>query len=242
MTRSSVSPAAKAAAAQRYLGPSEPQDPLEPLLEAVQKALVQHVTMVRTHNGGSALRVENIEFAVIGADTPQPGQPLLELRSALEHVVADALRSSIGAHTPEGKRIRLAMAQKLLTLEMGESGLGRAVPPQENEDSWLKTADVAVQLGMSRPYVSMLCDAGKLGEVSKTEGGHRRIRQSAVTAYLASQKTASAGAESPREAALAAGMYEVSDKAYSQAARRPASKSASRSARGRSNAGRVSKT
>ncbi len=241
MTRPSLSPAAKAAATQRYLGPSEPQDPLEPLLEAVQKAIVQHVTMVQTHNGGSALRVENLEFALIGADTPQAGQPILELRSALEHVVADALRSSIGAHTPEGRRIRLVMAQKLLTIEMGESGLERAEPPEDDDDAWLKTADVAVQLGMSRPYVSMLCDAGKLGEVSKTEGGHRRIRQSAVTAHLAAQTTAGAGAESPREAAMAAGMYDVSDRAYSQAARRPTSKPEGQSARSKSRPSRASK-
>lgn len=36
---------------------------------------------------------------------------------------------------------------------------------------------------MSRPYVSMLCNQGKLGEVHRSEGGHRRIRQSAVDEY-----------------------------------------------------------
>lgn len=242
MTRTHLPPAAKAAAAQHYLGQPELADPLEPLLDAVQEALVQHVTLVSTHGGGSALRVENVEFAVSGGKTLHQGQPIAQLRSALKHVVAGALRSSIGAHTAEGKRLRLVIAQKLLTIEVGESSVELAEVREDEANAWLKTADVAAQLGMSRPYVSMLCDAGKLGEVSKTEGGHRRIRQSAVTAYLAAQRAANAGAESPREAALAAGMYAVSDKAYAKAARRPAAKPVTQSARSKSKPGRAVKT
>src|SRR5205814_3576992 len=86
----------------------------------------------------------------------------------------------------------------------------------------LKTADVAAQLEMSRPYVSMLCDNGKLGEVTKTEGGHRRVRQSAVNAYKVALRAASAGAVSPQEAAAEAGMYAYSDEAFVKAARRTA--------------------
>lgn len=242
MTRAHLPPAAKAAAAQHHLGQPELADPLEPLLDAVQEALVQHVTLVSTHGGGSALRVENVEFTVSEGKARHQGPPIAQLHSALKHVVADALRSSIGAPTAEGKRLRLVIAQKLLAIEVGESSPERADAREEEGDAWLKTADVATRLGMSRPYVSMLCDAGRLGEVSKTEGGHRRIRQSAVSAYLAAQKVANAGAQSPREAALAAGMYAASDKAYAKAARRPAAKRATPSARGTSKLGRAAKT
>lgn len=242
MTRTHLSPAAKAAAARHYAGQPALADPLEPLLVAVQEALAQHVTLVSTRGGGSALRVENIEFAVRGSPALHQGQPIAHLRSALEHVVAGALRSSIGAPTAEGKRLRLVIAQKLLAIEAGEPSAELAGVREGGEDAWLKTADVAAQLGMSRPYVSMLCDAGKLGEVSKTEGGHRRIRQSAVSAYLAAQKTANTGAQSPREAALAAGMYSVGDEAYAKAARRPAARRTKQSTRGAPKPGRAAKT
>ena len=53
----------------------------------------------------------------------------------------------------------------------------------------------------------MLCDAGKLGEVVKTEGGHRRVRVSAVDAYLAARTKQLKGAPSPREAGVEAGVY-----------------------------------
>lgn len=245
MTRAHLPPAAKAAAAQHYLTHPELADPLEPLLDAVQEALVRHVTLVSKQGGGSALRVEKVELAVVGGEALHLGQPIAKLRSALGHVVADALRSSIGAHTAEGKRLRLLIARKLLTIEVDEPSLEFAELPEDRDDAWLKTADVAAQLGTSRPYVSMLCDSGKLGEVSRTEGGHRRIQQSAVTAYLAAQKAANSGGQSPRsprEAAMAAGMYAVSDAAYAKAARRPPAKRQKQSAQGKAKPGRAAKT
>jgi len=97
---------------------------------------------------------------------------------------------------------------------------GRIELADQDADPLLKTADVAVLLGVSRPYVSMLCDSGKLGEVTKTEGGHRRVRQSAVHAYKAAQKRAHASTTSPREAAAQAGMYALDDAAFVSAAKR----------------------
>jgi excisionase family DNA binding protein len=58
----------------------------------------------------------------------------------------------------------------------------------EDGELLLTTAEAALRLGMSRPYVSMLCDQGKLGEVRRSEGGHRRIRESAVEAYRLAQR------------------------------------------------------
>lgn len=242
MTRAHLPPAAKAAAAQHYLRRTELADPLEPLLDAVQEALVRHVTLVSTHGGGSALRVEKVELAVIGGEALRRGRPMAKLHGALKQVVANALRASIGAHTAEGKRLRLFIARTLITIEEGEPSLELAELPEYKGDAWLKTADVAAQLGTSRPYISMLCDAGKLGEVSKTDGGHRRIRQSAVTAYLAARKAVSAGTLSPREAAVAADMYAVSDAAYARASRRPTTKRRTQSAQSKAKPGRAAKT
>lgn len=206
---------------------SDLDDSLEPLVDAVQEALVHHVTLVSTRNGGTALRVDGLQVTVSGAAAAKRGQPMAELGDALKHVVAAALGASLSAMTAQGKQLRLALANRLLDIEMGNGAA--SIPTNkplavvgDDADPLLKTADVATQLGMSRPYVSMLCDSGKLGEVTKTEGGHRRVRQSAVDAYRLAQRNATAGAATPREAAAAAGMYAYSDEAFVKAARRSA--------------------
>lgn len=79
------------------------------------------------------------------------------------------------------------------------------------KDALLTTAEAAVQLEVSRPHVSMLCNAGKLGEVVMTEGGHRRIRSSAVQSYLATRAKQHQGAVSPRRAGAQAGLYAYPD-------------------------------
>lgn len=54
----------------------------------------------------------------------------------------------------------------------------------------------------------MLCDAGKLGEVIMTEGGHRRIRSSAVDTHLATRAGQGETTQSPRQAGVEAGLYD----------------------------------
>lgn len=76
------------------------------------------------------------------------------------------------------------------------------------EDALLTTAEAAAKLEVSRPYVSMLRDAGKLGEVVVAEDGCRRIRTSAVDVYLAARIKQNEGAPLPREAGVAAGLYD----------------------------------
>lgn len=82
---------------------------------------------------------------------------------------------------------------------------------QPPEDALLTTAEVAARLEVSRPYVSMLCDAGKLDEVVVTDDGRRRIRVSAVEAYLAARAMQSEDAPSPRQAGVDSGLYEHPD-------------------------------
>lgn len=100
----------------------------------------------------------------------------------------------------------MALIAKLTNVENGGVAVADAVTPAA--DALLTTAEAAAKLEVSRPHVSMLCDQGKLGEVVMTDGGHRRIRASAVEAYLNARTKQLEGAKSPREAAMDAGLYD----------------------------------
>ncbi|MDR6859807.1 hypothetical protein [Variovorax guangxiensis] len=81
-------------------------------------------------------------------------------------------------------------------------------------DVLLTTAEAAAKLDASRPYVAMLCHAGKLGDVVMTKEGHRRTRSSAVQAYLDHRAKQHEGAKSPRQAGVDAGLYDYPDGHY----------------------------
>ena len=227
MNRSPLPPGAQAAVAERYIQGAAPQDPLEPILKAVQDALLRKFRVVSHRRGSVALLIEDVEVPVRAPTRARATPSDAELRDALGSLIGTALRSSLTDTTDEGRRRRLWIAQALIGLETA-GPTAKKPSPEEGTDAWLTTAEVAGQLGVSRPYVSMLCDAGKLGEVTKTTGGHRRIRRSAVSAYSATQLADNATAVSPREAGVAAGMYALDDGAYLNAARRSAVKPASK--------------
>lgn len=84
-------------------------------------------------------------------------------------------------------------------------------PTSQSSDVLLTTTEAASKLKVSRPYVLMLCSAGKLGEVVTTEGGPRRVRSSAVDAYLTELTRQHETALSPRAAGVAAGLYDYPD-------------------------------
>lgn len=79
------------------------------------------------------------------------------------------------------------------------------------DDLLLTKIEAAAQLKTSLLYVSMLCSAGKLGELVTDDAGHGRIRSSAVDAYLAERTRQHETALSPREAGVAAGLYDYPD-------------------------------
>lgn len=66
-------------------------------------------------------------------------------------------------------------------------------------------------LGMSGPYVTMLCDAGKLDAIETTEGGHRRIQREAVELYKSQSLTRYNDAPSMRKADVEAHLYNHDD-------------------------------
>ena len=99
---------------------------------------------------------------------------------------------------------------KLANEEIGSADAFPVVAQHAITDVLLTTVEAATKLKVSRPYVSMLGKAGKLGVVVMTEGGHRRIRSSTVQAFLATRAKQHEGAMSPRQAGVEAGLYKRS--------------------------------
>ena len=213
MPRHTASSSSSAGAAS--VGPAQARkaDPLGPLADAVGDALVRHIVEVPAGKWQRViLDLEGIHAAEVEPDLVPP-----RLRAHLKTLVARALEASLSARTEEGRRLRMAMVGRLARLELGdersdgnETSAGATDLPaavMESAGTLLTTAEAAARLGVSRPHVAMLCDAGKLGQVTVTEGGHRRINASAVETYVAAQARAGRAPETPRQAAQAANLY-----------------------------------
>jgi excisionase family DNA binding protein len=218
MPRTATHPAAKQAAAAKYLAMLV--DPLVPLAAAVGDAVAQEIVVHHWHIG-----------PVIGAGRQSGPSKVVspstaELQARLEQIVSATLEAALSAKTDTGKALRMALIGKLVLQELGEkaapepaSAIAPAAAAAAVTDALMSTAEAASALDVSRPYVAMLCDAGKLGDVVRTEGGHRRVRASAVELYRLSQIREHQGAESVREAGLNAGLYEHADDHYVNVAR-----------------------
>jgi excisionase family DNA binding protein len=193
------------------------------LADAVGDALVRHIVEVPA---GEWQRVI-LDLEGVHAAEVEPGRVPPRLRAHLKTLVVRALDASLSARTEEGRRLRMAMVGRLARLELGDehgggnetAGAATDLPAavMESASTLLTTAEAAARLGVSRPHVAMLCDAGKLGEVTVTEGGHRRINASAVEAYVAAQARAP---QTPRQAAQAANLYARPDADFVAAGRR----------------------
>jgi excisionase family DNA binding protein len=96
-------------------------------------------------------------------------------------------------------------------------------PTTENvADPWLSTNDAADVLGVSRTYMAMLIDDGRLAGATVSDDKQRRVPTSTVLKYLATREAAKKGKSTDyRAAAREAGMYEVSDADCIRMARRP---------------------
>jgi excisionase family DNA binding protein len=136
------------------------------------------------------------------------------LAARLSRIVVNTLDRSLGEPTAAGKALRMALIAKLATVEVRSPDARAPIPVSTNaspNDALLTTAQAADRLEVSRPYVSMLCDAGYLGDVVMTEGGHRRIRTSAVDSYRVSRSRPQNGVPTPRQAGIDAGLYDAPD-------------------------------
>ena len=223
MSRNQASPTAKAMAARHYLKQATFTDPIEPLAEAVGNA-IHRLTLSYEKVGARAPASKTAHKAVKAAAATTMELASKELHGDIKRLVAQVLEDSLSEQSDHGKLLRMALMGKLA----GQQLVGRPVSflepkmmvtDHETEDL-LTTAEAAKKLNVSRPYVSMLCDAGKLGSVRTTEGGHRRIRPSAIEAYLTAQNQALGDAVSPREAGVLAGLYARGDDEYENVVRK----------------------
>lgn len=153
---------------------------LNELIDGLQHAFQHHLEVEPRGPGTLLLRVAGREFG-LGGVSEQPDVLMRALCHDLAEVAAFGLATTMAEESAAGTRLRMDLITALAALETTASSAER--PKSADGDEFLTTAQAAGQLGMSRPYVSMLCNQGKLGEVSRSEGGHRRIRQSAVDAY-----------------------------------------------------------
>jgi excisionase family DNA binding protein len=165
--------------------PFHPLPSLQQLLTALEHAF-QHHTELRMARGGVELTLP--EQHVVVRPHPSRTAPDLqdfpkELARGLAEVAGLGLASALTDPTPDGTRLRMELVTALARVEASLRQGKERSDPAALGDPLITTADAAAQLGMSRPHVSMLCDQGKLGHVTRSEGGHRRIRQSAVDAY-----------------------------------------------------------
>ena len=156
---------------------------LDGLIEQLKAAFAQHIEI---EDGAKAriLRVAGLELVV--AAPGGTSQALLgHVCDRLAEVAAFGLATALTNASEEGTRQRMALVSALALIEASTGAAPTPGTPRSSDSSSerLTTVEVAMQLGMSRPYVSMLCDQGKLGEVTRSEGGHRRILKSAVDHY-----------------------------------------------------------
>jgi excisionase family DNA binding protein len=179
-------------------------DTLTPLAAVVGKALAKEVLDFSRHKSKAPNAAVGVEIKALPASAEALGARFTLL-------VATVLEQSLSSRTAQGKALRMALIAKLANEEIGNMEVSTTSPQVAGNDALLTTAQAAVQLEASRPHVSMLCNAGKLGEVVMTEGGHRRIRSSAVQAYLATRAKQHEGAVSPRRAGIDAGLYVYPD-------------------------------
>ena len=205
--------AIKPAAAAKYMPLLA--NPLNPLAAEVAKAVAREVAEVNWPRSRSTKASADVDIMVAPASVDALG-------ARITIVVAKVLEQSLSAHTVQGKALRMALIAKLANEEIGGAQASPVVAQGAATDILLTTAQAAAKLEASRPYVSMLCNAGKLGEVVMTEGGHRRIRSSAVQAYLATRAKQHGGVMSPRQAGVEAGLYEYPDGYFTNAVREAA--------------------
>ena len=159
--------------------------PLPELASGFERAFQHHLEVELRGRKRAVLRLAGREFRI--AEVDEPADTLVQhLCQSMSEVAAYGLAMVLTDDSAAGTRVRMDLIAALAHLE-ATKGAGKEKHAEDGE-LLLTTAEAAARLGMSRPYVSMLCDQGKLGQVSRSEGGHRRIRLSAVEAYQRSQR------------------------------------------------------
>jgi excisionase family DNA binding protein len=109
---------------------------------------------------------------------------------------------------------RTVLAHLLLTANLLKAGAGESTHALalggEVDDPLLSSEVAAKLLHVSRTHINMLMDTGKLGEITRTHGGHRRISRAAVLEYKTESKRRRAnGMKAMVEATDRLGLYDA---------------------------------
>jgi excisionase family DNA binding protein len=120
---------------------------------------------------------------------------------------------------PASRNVRLLLLSHLAAEEAREAvGVVRALEPAEPK--MLTTEEAAELLGCSRPHMAMLIDGGKLPGAERTRGGHRRVPEASVLALKKERQAAKKGDANYRAAGAAAGIYDIPEEEWVEAAKR----------------------
>ena len=122
--------------------------------------------------------------------------------------ITRALHELLDGQDALSREMRVDMQHYLI--EVAE--LQGMAPRSPRADAMLTTEAAAELMQCSRPYVAMLIDNKKLAG-SVTEGGHRRVPESSVRAWI-KERDARASQSDYRAAAAEAGMYTVPETAF----------------------------
>lgn len=136
---------------------------------------------------------------------------LMRLLSEVARVDAEQeLNVNHGAPNSESLRIFLTPTQFCPTVAPSpQTAVAAERPAPAADDEVVTSEEAAKLLHVSRTHVNKLVEKGELGEVRKTEGGHRRILRSAVMSYKEKSKASQLkGLEQMMAASAALGHYD----------------------------------
>lgn len=137
----------------------------------------------------------------------------------LRVVLHEVLESQDEASRQIRGELQLYLAQVILSKDMRVT--------QASKDRMLSTEEAAQIMGRSRPYVAMLIDSGKLPGAQTTAGGHRRVPESSVKAWMAQNPPDSETTKKAvyRQAGVQTGLYNIPEAAFvARKASKPAKK------------------
>jgi excisionase family DNA binding protein len=161
--------------------------------------------------------------ALLTAKLKKNGKKSATQAAALHRLLTDGMlsmleevffRGLLAANDERARQQRAILMHLLSTAElrrlspnMTMSAVSATAAPGEDE---VVTSEKAAQLlHVSRTHVNSLVEAGKLGPVTLTEGGHRRISKAAVLHYKADSKHRQArGLATMTEASQRLGLYD----------------------------------
>jgi len=138
---------------------------------------------------------------------------------AMPQVLEAEFKRELLASEPAARKRRVLLTHVLSGIDARDGAAESAVPRGrvvdalaaenvDNEDV-LTSEQASKLLHVSRTHVNSLLDAGALGPLTRTAGGHRRISRSAVLAYkLQSKQRQAKGLEAMAEASRRLGLYE----------------------------------